>query len=150
MPAPRQTISTPDTVTARRAAYDSRLNKIESRGYWAATWPLFQAARALWGGHIPSIPTMGLESAGMLATIKATTHLWRYPPLRQFLEQARPEDLASIPPDLRGDLPGLVTQARQAGIKVAPALVAATAGASITPAQAIQAMQPPTQQGAAQ
>ena len=105
---PRQTISSPDLAAARRAAYDSRLNKIESRGYWAATWPLFQAARALWGGHIPSIPTMGLESAGMLATVKATTHLMRYPPLRQFLEQARPQDLASIPPDLRGDLPGLV------------------------------------------
>lgn len=144
---PRQTISAPDRVAARRAAYDSRLNKIESRGYWAATWPLFQAARALWGGHIPSIPTMGLESAGMLATIKATTHILQYPPLRQFLEQARPEDLASIPPDLRGDLPGLVNLAQRQGIKVAPALVAATAGAARQPSQQVQQ---PAVQGAIQ
>lgn len=144
---PRQTVSSPDLVAARRAAYDSRLNKIESRGYWAATWPIFQAARALWGGHIPSIPTMGLESAGMLATVKATTYLLQYPPLRQFLEQARPEDLASIPPDLRGDLPGLVTLAQRQGIKVAPALLAATAGAARQPSQQVQQ---PAAQGAIQ
>ena len=55
---PKQTISTPDIVAARRAAAETRVNKIANRGQWAATWPLFQAARALWGGHIPSIPTM--------------------------------------------------------------------------------------------
>ena len=68
----------------------------------------------------------------------------------KFLEQARAEDLDSIPQELRGDLPGLVSQAQRAGIKVAPALIAATAGVAgqnrqqtpITPAQAIQAMQP--------
>jgi len=149
-PTPNKTISASDIAGAYRAAADTRIGKIENRGQWAATWPLFQAARALWGGHIPSIPTMGLESAGMLATVKATTKLLRYPPLIKFLEQARPEDLASIPPELRGDLPGLVEQAKQRGIKVSPALVAATAGVagqqnrqpSFTPAQAIQAMQP--------
>jgi hypothetical protein len=125
---PSETISSPDTAAARRAAAESRINKIENRGQWAATWPLFQAARALWGGHIPSIPTMGLESVGMLATVKATTHLLRYPPLLKFLEQARPEDIPLIPPELRGDLPGLVTLAQRQGIKVAPALVAAAAG----------------------
>lgn len=141
---PRTTISSPDIVAARRAAAESRINKIENRGQWAATWPLFQAARALWGGHIPSIPTMALESAGMLATVRATTHLLRYPPLLKFLEQARPADVPLIPPELRGDLPGLVTLAQRQGIKVAPALVAAAAGpqSQITPAQAIQAMQP--------
>jgi hypothetical protein len=136
---PRATISSPDLAAARRAAAEARVNRIASRGQWAATWPLFQAARALWGGHIPSIPTMGLESAGMLATVRATTHLLRYPPLRQFLEQARPEDVPLIPPELRGDLPGLVSQAQRQGIKVSPALTAAVAAGTTAAGQAGQA-----------
>jgi hypothetical protein len=152
---PRQTISSPDIAAARRAAAETRANKVWNRGQWAATWPIFQAARALWGGHIPSIPMMGLESAGMLATVKATTGLLRYPPMIRFLEQARPEDIPLIPPELRGDLPGLVSIAQRQGVRVSPALAAAaattgTAGQQpaqpsslpISPAQAIQAMQP--------
>jgi hypothetical protein len=152
---PRQTISSPDIAAARRAAAETRANKVWNRGQWAATWPIFQAARALWGGRIPSIPMMGLESAGMLATVKATTGLLRYPPMIRFLEQARPEDIPLIPPELRGDLPGLVSIAQRQGVRVSPALAAAaattgTAGQQpaqpsslpISPAQAIQAMQP--------
>lgn len=151
---PRQTISSPDIAAARRAAAEARASRVWSRGQWAATWPIFQAARALWGGHIPSIPMMGLESAGMLATVKATTQLMRYPPMIRFLTQARPEDVALIPPEMRGDLPGLVHLAQREGITVAPALVAAAAGTggtgsipsaqnqtAFSPAQAIQAMQ---------
>lgn len=142
---PRTTISTPDLVAARRAAAEARAGKVQTRGTWVATWPIFQAMRALWGGHIPSIPAMAIESAGTFATAKAATALMRYPPMMEFLTKARPEDLALIPPDLRGDLSGLVQQARQRGIKVAPALVAAAAAgqqSQTTPAQAIQAMQP--------
>lgn len=147
---PHETISSPDIAAARRAAAEARANKIWNRGQWAATWPIFQAARAFWGGHIPSIPTMALESAGMLAAVQATTHLMRYPPMLRFLEKARPEDIPLIPPEMRGDLPGLVHLAQQQGIKVAPALVAAAAAtpsdqqsmqSTITPTQAIQAMQ---------
>jgi hypothetical protein len=86
--------------------------------------------RALWGGHIPSIPAMMLESAGTFATTRAATTMMRYPPMIRFLTEARPADLALIPPDLRGDLPGLVNLARQQGVKISPALLAATAGAA--------------------
>ncbi len=144
---PRQKISTPDLVAARRAAAEARAGKTQTRGTWVATWPVFQAMRALWGGHIPSLPTMALESAGTYATTKAATAMMRYPPLLDFLTKARPEDLASIPPDLRGDLPGLVTLAQRQGIKVAPALVAATAGAAKQPNQQVQQ---PAAQGAIQ
>lgn len=150
---PRETISAPDLVAARRAAAEARAGKAQTRGTWVATWPIFQAMRALWGGHIPSIPTMVLESAGTYATTRAATTMMRYPPMLRFLTEARPEDVSLIPPDLRGELPGLVTLARRQGIRVAPALVAATAGMAgqqrqqgqaplITPADAIQAMQP--------
>ena len=124
----RRTISSPDIVAARRAAAEARASNVQTRGTWVSAWPVFQAMRALWGGHIPSIPTMALESAGTYATTQAVTSLLRHPPLLRFLEQARPEDVPLIPPGLRGELPGLVSQARQRGIKVSPALIiAATA-----------------------
>jgi hypothetical protein len=158
---PRQTISTPDLVAARRAAAEARAGKVQTRGTWVATWPIFQAMRALWGGRIPSIPAMALESAGTFATIRAAAAMMQYPPMMEFLTKARPEDVALIPPELRGDLPGLVSLAQRQGIKVTPALVAAAAAGTasqhrqpapaITPAQAIQAMQPaPAPQGAQQ
>lgn len=127
---PRETISGPDLVAARRAAAEARAGKAQTRGTWVATWPVFQAMRALWGGHIPSVPAMMLESAGTFATTKAATTMMRYPPMIRFLTEARPADLALIPPDLRGDLPGLVNLARQQGVNVSPALIAATAGAA--------------------
>jgi hypothetical protein len=147
VPTPRQVISSPDLVAARRAAAEARAGRAQTRGTWVATWPVFQAMRALWGGHIPSLPAMALESAGTFATTKAATTMMRYPPLLDFLTKARPEDLASIPPDLRGDLPGLVTLAQRQGIKVAPALVATTAGAARQPSQQTQQ---PVAQGAIQ
>ena len=148
---PLRKISTGDIVAAKQAAAEASAGKWWRRGEWAAAVPIFQAMRAFWGGHIPSIAAMGLESAGVLATAKLANELLRYPPMIRFLTQARPEDIALIPPELRGDLSGLVSQARSQGITVAPALIAATAGqaksTSSTPppafvTQAIQAMQP--------
>lgn len=156
---PMRTISAGDITAAKQAAAEASAGKWWRRGNWAAAVPIFQAMRAFWGGHIPSIPLMGLESAGVLATTKFANELLRYPPMIRFLTQARPEDVALIPPDLRGDLPGLVSQARRQGIRVAPALIAATAGSDgqtspvlpmppIPPAQAIQATQPVAAGGA--
>jgi len=157
---PRRTISSPDLAAARRAAAEARAEKFQTRGTWVSTWPVFQAMRAIWGGHIPSLPGMALESAGTYATVRAASALMRYPPLLRFLTEARPADLALVPPDLRGDLPGLVNLAWHEGVKVSPALTAAAAAVAggamvadrpanrqssipvITPAQAISAMQP--------
>jgi hypothetical protein len=125
---PGRTISSGDIQRARQAAADSRAAWVNHRGAWVATWPIFEAMRALWGGHIPSIPAMGLESAGTYAMVRATTGIMQYPPMIRFLTQARPEDIALIPPELHGDLPGLVSLARRQGIPVAPALIAAVAG----------------------
>ena len=161
---PRRTISSDDIARARDEAATARRNWINRRGSWVASWPIFEAMRAIWGGHIPSIPAMALESAGTYAMVRATTAMMEYPPMLRFLTQARPEDVALIPPELRGDLPGLVSLARRQGIRVAPALIAATMGRGpmgsgqgqqqveppppISPAQAIQAMQPASAGGA--
>jgi hypothetical protein len=147
---PRQTISAGDIAAARKIAADASAGKWWTRGRWAAASPIIWAMRDFFGGHIPNIGaigTMGLGSAGILAGTHAVSNLLRYPPMIDFLSKARPEDLASIPPDLRGDLPGLVTLARRQGIKVAPALVAATAGAAKRPSQQVQQ---PVVQGAIQ
>lgn len=141
----RRTISSPDIAAARRAAAESRANTAQTRGTWVSAWPVFQAMRALWGGHIPAIPTMALESAGTYATTQAVTSLLRHPPLLKFLEQARPEDVPLIPPELRGELPGLVSQARQRGIKVSPALITATTAVGMNGNQLSQQSQGGTQ-----
>ncbi len=143
---PGRMISSADIQRARDAYNQSRVNWVNRRGAWVATWPVFEAIRALWGGHIPWIPAMGIESAGTFAMVRATSAMMQYPPMLRFLTQARPEDVALIPPELRGNLPGLVTIARRQGIKVAPALIAAVSGQgqqqpqSIPPAQAMHAV----------
>ena len=147
---PLRTISTGDITAAHQAAAEASAGKWWRRGEWAAAVPIFQAMRGFWGGHIPSLPIIGLESAGVLATSRAAAEFLRYPPMIRFLTQARPEDIALIPADMRGDLPGLVSQAQRYGVKVSPPLAAVAAGAAnqpgdrqtFTPDQAIQAMQP--------
>ena len=163
-PEPHQTISAGDIAAAKRVANEVSAGKWWTRGRWAAAAPIIWAMRGFFGGHIPSIPTAGVESGGILAATHAAVSLLRYPPLVDFLVKARPEDVAVIPPELRGDLPGLVSQAQRQGIKVSPALLAATGGAlaaqkkegpqdlqlPIPVAQALQAMQPTFSQGATQ
>ncbi len=144
VPEPHQTISAGDITAAKKAAAEASAGKWWNRGRWAAAAPVIWAMRGFFGGHIPSIPMTGLEAGGIMAATKAATELLRYPPMIDFLTKARPEDVALIPPELRGDLPGLVSLAQRQGIKVAPALVAATAGAGG------QATNQPVQQGVQQ
>jgi hypothetical protein len=129
MPQPPKTLSAADLQQAREKALVARRDWMLHRGMWVATWPVFQAMRAIWGGHIPRLPGMALESGGTLATVKATTELMKYPPMLRFLTQARPEDVRLIPPEMRGDLSGLVSLAQRQGIRVSPALVAGATGA---------------------
>jgi hypothetical protein len=164
IPDPHQTISAGDIAAAKRAAVEASAGKWWTRGRWAAAAPIIWAMRGFFGGHIPSIPMAGAESGGILAATHVGVSLLRYPPLVDFLVKARPKDVAVIPLELRGDLPGLVSQAQRQGIKVSPALLAATGGAlaaqkkegpqglqlPIPVAQALQAMQPTFSQGATQ
>ena len=147
---PSETISSTDTQPARQKALDAHKDWIQHRGLIVATWPIFQAMRALWGGHIPSIPTMGLETLGSVALVQGVTHMLSYPPMVEFLTRAQPGDIAIMPRELRGDLPGLVNLAQQRGIKVAPALIAATAGAAGATSQSGNQPNPAILQGAVQ
>jgi hypothetical protein len=157
-PEPHQTISAGDITAAKKAAAEASAGKWWNRGRWAAAAPIIWAIRGFFGGHIPPLLTTGLESGGILAASHAAASLLRYPPMIEFLAKARPEDVAMIPLDLRGDLPGLVSQAQRQGIEVAPALIAIAAGAAATgqnrehpPIPMVQPAQPSDQsQGAIQ
>ena len=144
---PFRTISTGDIHGALKAAADASAGKWWHRGQWAAAVPIIQAMKGFWGGTIPPLATIGLESAGVLATTQLVNHFLRYPPMVEFLTQARPENVAQIPPELRGDLSNIIPYAQKQGIKVSPALLAAFSGAGqqqdrppIPPAQAMQAV----------
>jgi hypothetical protein len=131
---PRQIISAGDIAAARKIAAEVSAGKWWNRGRWAAASPIIWAMHDFSGGNFSNIATVGLHSAEFLAGAHAISSLLRYPPMIEFLSKARPEDVAHIPLDLRGDLPGLVTMAQRQGIKVAPAL-AAMAGAVKQPDQ---------------
>ena len=145
---PLRTISTGDIHGALKAAADASAGKWWRRGQWAAAVPIIQAMKGFWGGTIPPLATIGLESAGVLATTQLVNHFLRYPPMVEFLTQARPENVAQIPPELRGDLSNIIPYAQKQGIKVSPALLAAFSGVGqqqnqqspISPTQAMQAV----------
>jgi hypothetical protein len=146
---PVRTISTGDIHGVLKAAAGASAGKWWRRGQWAAAVPIIQAMKGFWGGTIPPLATIGLESAGVLATTQLVNHFLRYPPMVEFLIRARPENVAQIPPELRGDLSNIIPYAQKQGIKVSPALLAAFSGAGqqqqqnqppIPPAQAMQAV----------
>jgi hypothetical protein len=78
------------------------------------------------------------------------------PGIRDFFTRPTRQQLATIPPDLRGQMPEIVQAAKQHGVQVSPILSAYAAviqrnrgsdqqnnrQPTFTPAQAIQAMQP--------
>jgi hypothetical protein len=124
---PQEVISSADRRLAREKSLEARRDWVQHRGMIVATWPIFQAMRAFWGGHIPSIPAMGVETLGSVAAVQSVVNMLNYPPMVEFLVRAQPGDIALIPPDLRGDLPGLVSLAKQRKMNVSPSLAAAAA-----------------------
>lgn len=122
--APRKTIEAEDIEQAKRDALSKRSEWITHRGTWVATWPIFEAMRAIWGGHFPQIPSMALESAGTFAMVRGVSALMERPAVVKFLTKATAKDIAVIPADLRPDMPWIVNQAKQQGMNVSPALKA--------------------------
>lgn len=119
---------------AKREALEKRANWIRHRGVWIATWPIFEAMRAVWSGHLPDVPGMAAETIGTMVTVNAVANLMERPAVVNFLTKATAKDIAEVPEDLRGDLPRIVKTAQGQGIKVSPALAALVgSGAAIGP-----------------
>jgi hypothetical protein len=66
---------------------------------------------------------MVAESAGTVGTVHAIASVLKNPRVVEFLTKATPADIEVVPPDLRGDLSGIVKEAQKSGIKVSPALL---------------------------
>lgn len=133
--------TTPHTVTkigakdiqnAKLTSLNNAVDKGTSRGMWLATWPLFYGLKDVIRGNIGDLPGIAGESAATGAAVYAIGKFLKSPKVAEFLTKARPQDVAQIPPDLRGDMAGIVEQAGKRGIKVSPALTTAFGVGALT------------------
>jgi hypothetical protein len=149
---PTKTISAEDLQRANEAGFHSQAQGVASRlTRWAAIWPAFRMLSELSRTGETSLRPMAALPAAGVAGMGVET-LLDHPGVREFFTKPTRQQIARIPPELRGQMPEIVAMAKQHGVPISP-LVAAYA-ASIqrqqqqhqqqvfSPAQAIQAMQP--------
>jgi len=122
--APRKVISAADLQRANEAAVRARAAGLAGRLFWwTGAWPAFRMLSELTRGAEVSLKPMALMPAAGAAGM-ATEELMAQPAVMQFLTRATRQQVARIPPDLRGDVPGLVSLAKQRGVQVSPVLAA--------------------------
>jgi hypothetical protein len=78
--------------------------------------------------------------------------LLEHPPVMDFLRRATREQIARIPPELRGDMPRIVEVAKSHGVQISPLLAAyaSTIQRNQRTRQILQPAQPLATQGASQ
>lgn len=139
-----QLIGDAEIQEAKKIALEKKADWIRHRGAWIASWPIFEAMRAMWDGHFPAIPGMAMESMGTLGMVHLAANLLERPESVKFLTSATEHDIAQVPPDLRGTMPRIVKVAQARGMKVSPALLAAF-GAAGHPRHPVLSSQSPVQ-----
>lgn len=130
--ATTKTIDAGDVKGAKAESMRKRADWIENRGTWVATWPLFHVMSSIMRGELGDLGRAGVEGAATYGAVRGIAGIMRNPKVIEFLTKATPDDVAQIPQDLRGSFPDIVQAAQKQGIKVSPALIAATAGAGST------------------
>jgi hypothetical protein len=123
----KKTIGTEDIREAKRKGLQQSAHKVVKGGTWIATWPLIYAIKDIMHGQMPSIAGMAVDSAGTVAAVHGIADIMKNPKVVEFLTKATPADVEVIPPDLRGDLSGIIKEAQKSGIHVSPALLKAAA-----------------------
>jgi hypothetical protein len=125
-PAPGRKINIEDIEGVKGEAYQKGVDAwVNNRGRYLALWPAFGLLRTMLHGSGFPIGEAALESGGTLLATRLVGRALENPRIANFFTKATAKDIASIPPDLRGDFPELVKAAKANGIKVSPALVAA-------------------------
>jgi hypothetical protein len=119
-----------EVAEAKGEGVKGRVRQIEHKGYWLAIGPVFYTVSDILRGDMPSLAGAGASVAAPLVVQATLTRLLTSPKVVDFLTKATPEDIASIPPQLRGDFPRIVAEAQKRGIKVSPALTRSFAAAS--------------------
>ena len=95
-----------------------------------ALWPLLDAVRDAVKGEVPSVGGLVGGTVAVAGGAHLLSSLLENPKVVEFLTKATPEDVAQIPPELRGDLPQIVKAAQKRGVKVSPAFYAIAGAAS--------------------
>lgn len=126
--APAKKIGEEDIREAKGEHLQKSADRIRHYSTAAATWPLFYAVRDMVRGHAPNLGTIGLEMAGTAALGHGLANILEKPAVKDFLTKATSRDIATIPEDLRRDMPSIVKAAQGKGIKVSPLLVRSIQG----------------------
>lgn len=115
---------------ANREALAKRSDAIRNRGgTWANTFVILDGIRNAIHGNLGAIGTDVAVRGAFGAGKTALANLLERPDVVKFLTKTTPEQIATIPPELRGDFPAIIQAAQKSGIEVSPALAAAfTAG----------------------
>jgi hypothetical protein len=153
---PSRTISADDLRRANEEAVRTGAEKLTGRLFWwTGIWPAFRMLSELTRGQDVSLRPLALMPASG-AVGMATEELLSHPAVMEFFTRPTRQQIAAIPPELRGDMPRIVATAKARGIQVGPLLAAYAASVQqqrqqgttqppVSVAQALQAMQGATQ-----
>lgn len=130
---PTKKIGEAEVRYAKEKALDKRVEHVEHRGGWLATWPVLYVLRDIARGEAPNIGAAAAESGATLAAVNAAARILRNPKVVEFLTRATARDIAQIPPDLRGDFPSIIKAAQKQGIEISPALLKAIGATAALP-----------------
>ncbi len=125
---PKQTIAAEDLQRANEAAVRARASGLGRHLFWwTGVWPAFRMLSEITKGEAVSPKSLALMPAAGAAGL-GIEELLSHPPVMDFLTRATRQQIAQIPPDLRGAMPDIVAAAKAKGVKVSPilALYAAT------------------------
>ena len=144
--APRKVISAADLQRANEASVRAwAAGLVGHLFWWTGVWPAFRMLSELTRGAEVSLKPLALMPAAGAAGM-ATEELMAQPAVMNFLIRATRQQVAQIPPDLRGAMPDIVMLARRRGLQVSPILTAYAATIQRNQDQQRQ----PAQQGAPQ
>jgi hypothetical protein len=120
---PSRTISADDIQRANEAGVRRRGSGVTSRLIGlSVVWPAFRMlseltrGRTVSPGELAAIPAAG-------ATGMAIEELLAHPAVKEFLTRPTRQQIAQIPPGLRGDIPDIVSAAQSRGLRISPLLV---------------------------
>ena len=123
-------INTADVRRVKEEEYRKWIDNVRGKGVFGATILSMYALRSLLHGELSPLVSVPADIGGALAVTRGIASVMEKTSVVDFFTKATAKDIASIPPDLRGDLPELVKAAKAKGIKVSPVLVAAVNAAS--------------------
>ena len=123
-PSLKRTASMDQLQQANEDSVRKRVGNLGQHAFWwTGVWPGFRILSALVHGQEFSLQPLALMPAAGAAGI-AIEHILAHPPVMDFLTRATRQQVAQIPPDLRGAMPDIVNLAGKRGVRVSPILAA--------------------------